>query len=814
MNTALRSGGDNAATLFAQSLQLFKPSATLAQEDDPMLDISDGLAARFRQVCEDRMVELSGPSVAPLSSVNSQKLWALEKDTWDLVGDLYLSRASPLIDGLTPHDVITKNPYTPETALIRQCMDCSQTLNELLIARNWLQRNAPPPVPPERRKSYWRFTKLELMHQLRSKGAPSHRQPIRGLVKELDPDAVTRSAIHGAEPSVLEPKDAEFEKALSQRLYTYIRAGDIETAIDICKVVDQPWRSAAMRGAHSFSWQFLETSAEEPDDTAMDEDAALMEGCRGNIRRKLWRKSCQTAARSSTLPSTSRTLLAALAPSLATLPTLLPALRTWEDHLWARVSALLEERVDALLGHYQSFWIKLDESGWNTPRSDQLEEDDNTSMYSAAHDEFSEESFRHDIHSSLAEMKNISLHDQFDYRNHFHRAQYSIIMEDTDRLFTEISEELRNNPSLDLPPSDLHQTLRFFAHICLFLRHIGRRTPPEATDVIIQTYIAQLEAQERGDLVALYVGALGDNAIQRYALYLSNLPIELTKHDRYLALNRAKDHGLDIEAVAFSTAGLVAQQALENLPANTNVLPPVQDSSIHINPIELTLCRSIEWLTFHQSNFEHALRQTNAILRYLLGSGRLSVARDLLISLPSHVTSHAVSFDIEGVELVHFRRFFEVWDGWSDLGVVRNSEPQDPAQKFEALEWKKLYSATLDRVRELAEGLFTSGWLGHMEEDQIEDERRELECARIRQIFIPELVLRLHQELFISRRLFPGNLKHILRLTTVVADDRYVLYRDFITPDRNRLPEYLATVREASLAALEGGSKDPFAIIS
>ena len=108
----------------------------------------------------------------------------------------------------------------------------------------------------------------------------------------------------------------EFEKALSQCLYTYIRAGDIETAIDICSVVDQPWRSAAMRGAQAFSWRLLgrllattsildihklnhfpETNA-EPDDDAMDEDPAVSEGCRGNVRRKLWRKSCQTAATS------------------------------------------------------------------------------------------------------------------------------------------------------------------------------------------------------------------------------------------------------------------------------------------------------------------------------------------------------------------------------------------------------------------------------------------------------------------------------------------------------------------------------------
>ena len=35
--------------------------------------------------------------------------------------------------------------------------------------------------------------------------------------------------------------------------------------------------------------------------------------------------------------------------------------------------------------------------------------------------------------------------------DHFHRAQYSIIMEDTDELLIEIAEELKGNTSLGLP---------------------------------------------------------------------------------------------------------------------------------------------------------------------------------------------------------------------------------------------------------------------------------------------------------------------------------------------------------------------------
>jgi hypothetical protein len=40
---------------------------------------------------------------------------------------------------------------------------------------------------------------------------------------------------------------------------------------------------------------------------------------------------------------------------------------------------------------------------------------------------------------------------------------------------------------------------------------------------------------------------------------------------------------------------------------------------MQIQPAERVLLRSVEWLTFHPNNYEAALRQGNALLRYLLG---------------------------------------------------------------------------------------------------------------------------------------------------------------------------------------------------
>lgn len=40
---------------------------------------------------------------------------------------------------------------------------------------------------------------------------------------------------------------------------------------------------------------------------------------------------------------------------------------------------------------------------------------------------------------------------------------------------------------------------------------------------------------------------------------------------------------------------------------------------MNILPAEKVLCRSVEWLTFHPGNYGAALRQANALMRYLLG---------------------------------------------------------------------------------------------------------------------------------------------------------------------------------------------------
>ncbi|KAG2128272.1 hypothetical protein DEU56DRAFT_819432 [Suillus clintonianus] len=51
--------------------------------------------------------------------------------------------------------------------------------------------------------------------------------------------------------------------------------------------------------------------------------------------------------------------------------------------------------------------------------------------------------------------------------------------------------------------------------------------PPLATQVILEAYLQVSEVAGQRELVVMYVGALGDNAVERYAMFLMSL--ELTK---------------------------------------------------------------------------------------------------------------------------------------------------------------------------------------------------------------------------------------------------------------------------------------------
>lgn len=75
----------------------------------------------------------------------------------------------------------------------------------------------------------------------------------------------------------------------------------------------------------------------------------------------------------------------------------------------------------------------------------------------------------------------------------------------------------------------------------------------------------------------MYAGALGDNAVLRYSMFLTSLDVSTDIGERKLALTRARDHGLDMERVAVATAERTIEKAF-----SVSILAHITVSSVFI----------------------------------------------------------------------------------------------------------------------------------------------------------------------------------------------------------------------------------------
>ncbi|KAJ8474879.1 hypothetical protein ONZ45_g15800 [Pleurotus djamor] len=711
--------------LFASYAEVLSLCQSLRDDLEAILDPETGFAPRLRRVCRDQLAEYEQSFSNGGLTREEIDVLKLEENTWALLQAIMPVRKLEPIAQPTARELLSQNPYTPPSSLAQAIMDSSLLLKELVVVREWLHDTAPPPSPSDATTGYWKFTKHSLLQAIRTAGGSRD-----GLVKEMDPDVVNKG-----DGRALASDDANSEKGLGYALYTCIRAGRVDEAIELCRKAHQPWRASSIRGAQVFQWDAMaSTDAAELDDS---EDS---DSWKGNRRRRLWKSTYTRAALNPSIPHIDRVLFAALAPSPQTSTILKSVSRTWEDHLWAQLSIVCEEKqcMEMALLANRSFWEGGD-SATNQP--------DNHA--SDINREEEEGEWEREVVSTLEGLKSISVVEGLPADHAFHVSQLHIILDRTSALLDIFADGLRD----DIP------------------------TPPLATQTILEAYIRILESAGQRELIALYAGALGDNAIERYALFLTSLELGADISERRLALTRGTEHGLDLDRVAVATAERTIEKAFEVLPPLTGPLPSVIAMQPPLSEPELLLLRSIEWTTFSNATFNTALEQTNVILRYFLAAGRVSAAQQLLSVLPPDLAS--ISEPEEwATEYLHYRQFFVVWEALHQ--VVECESLESPQMNRESRNsWLKEYTSLVETAHEKIMKLLTSEWLVSDVDVAVADRRRR-ELVRIRQVYIPELIIRLHHALFSSRHKLPQNLKLVFKLATVVADSRYKLYEDFV----------------------------------
>ncbi|KAI0247725.1 107-domain-containing protein [Lactifluus subvellereus] len=354
---------------------------------------------------------------------------------------------------LSARSLLVANPYTPTSALAQATMAASRTLSELVVG-------------------LW---------------TGNIGRATEDVVHEMDPDAVTREAEFGRS---LAADDASYDKALSHTLFAYVRAGNIEDAVKLCRDAHQPWHAASIRGSLLFSWTATPTTrqgdAVEEDE---EEDPDLWHG---NKRRALWKTTCTRVLKS--------------------------ACRAWEDAPWGQRSPFYARsgRVRPSRGSAGDFWGP-------SAREEEGEAGEE------------EDAWRADVEQELQALATVQVQEGLGADHPFHISQLHIILDHTDALLDDFASRLRDG-AYDPESSEYPTMTRLRASVSL--PEIDISVSPLAIQIILEAYLQVLEGAGQRSLIAMYTGALGDNAVERYAHFLTSLAPSAGPTERDMALQR------------------------------------------------------------------------------------------------------------------------------------------------------------------------------------------------------------------------------------------------------------------------------------
>ncbi|WVQ84716.1 hypothetical protein IAT38_006873 [Cryptococcus sp. DSM 104549] len=725
-----------------------------------------------------------------------------EHRTWQLVRAVYenrINRADPAFVPPSSRDQILANPYaSPEDVLQAIVMEDDElSLWAVLVEHLQTRPLLTSPPPLETRHGYLPST---LRRTKTARPPPGTSHPT-----SLDPDFTLRDP-HG--PG-LAGEDQTYQSPLLETLYDLVRHGELDVAIKVCEQGGEAWRGASIMGGRRWNMG------------GMSKDSLTPTPIEGNRYRALWKKSCRALASNHTLLPAERHLYAAL---ISDLPTLLPACTSWEDHLWAHVQHRIEARVERRWKELGGYW---EQEGRGLGGE---EEEGESEVVRGGLEE---------VFESMAGLQKPGVAMMLS--DPYHIAQRAILLGTTDSLFESFADNLlslEGHVSAEL----IGALLRFFTHLALILRTLNQPLPDAAVNYIIQAYLQVLEREGNDKLVAMYAACLREGSGEEsYARFLWSMDPSATKEARAEALNRAKQHNLDVALIAKETVRLTLQEAIGGTHfASTQ--PDIVPVSVGLTERDVVLIRAIEWLTILDETIVDALVESNRLVRHFLSLGQANAAQSLLLSLPPNLLlllpaspnapSPTNDPDSHLLEHASFNRLFTVFTSYHAVSDVLASQPKSTAGKVERFNWSKgLRSAVLE-VWDRTLGLVKEGWLAFptpRPSASADKEARAITLARtadltlIRHIFIPDLILRLHALLVTHSAVFPEFLAKALELAVVVADDEYGVYEGFLPvggsgkgevggAEGSRLVVYLEKVREVGLLALKSGSGSAFKV--
>ncbi|KAI9597817.1 nuclear pore protein 84/107 [Syncephalis fuscata] len=692
--------------------------------------------------------------------------WEREWSTWRLLFAMYQERICHKKELANNNTDMPMNPSDPTLATDVQIftplftMGSGHTaLREYVIVKNWLQEVAPRFQPVGPRAGYWFYTSR--FNGVAATGSLADPEATK-IVHHLDPDA---------------PSHQEFDKYLMRTLYEYLRRGQVNQAMDLCRKSDQSWRAASISGSTMYSDDSLVDRGDQ--DEEMLPPTKRQKGPQGNPRRLLWKSMCRQLSKNMDADIYERAMYALL---VGEVEPLLMVSQNWEDYLFAYYNAMIETELDQHLAQKRGKYQEMLKSWTPEEIFDRLSKSDQP-----------------DIRASSVEP--------------FHYIQSLVIQDQLDTLAGALSSNFTELNDFD---ENMQHVLRFAAHWVIVMRQLKALPFDHAAgDQIVRCYVDLLIAIKKNNLVAQYCALLPESLqIHAYASFLRTLE-QVSKDERYKYLQKARDCHMNVQAITVQ----VVQMILEAYKSSTDASLMFSNRSVSLTLIHSAVeendqeqIRALEWLFFEPSQSKDAIIQASHLARRFLVLGKLNAVKVLLDSIPSdiravHSTDEVVDQtdalsvavrEISGyANLCLFEDKFAEWA----LFTKESHAISDSKNEYDLLVKVKTLVNDMER---LANQLLITEWLVvDIEESQLDPfspsaEQRRQECGKIRELYLTELTIQLFMILYESEEILPGSMEKSLNLSHLVANVEYGLYTEFVRA--GRMAELLELLRRAAVA--------------
>lgn len=605
------------------------------------------------------------------SALSEQEELDKEKYLWDLICKLYM-------------DELDDNSKSNDIDLVEEEQTSFEGVNEQHIARNlekrnpflrrikliisWLEKIAAESnhlkLIKEKMSAFSEkcFSWEHTLHHLKSLNNLNRKEKVqfssRDYVNELDPDAPIRQG------KPLHDLDQEDEYKMMEYVFSFIRAGDLNTARDFCFKIGQSWRAASFEGFRLFSDENYSRNA----NTYNDKQQYEIFKNEGNLNRDIWRLMVYKLIKDEHFNQYEKAVYASLAGFINPV---IPVCRTYMDFLWIFLKSLYnhivekeirekiqtrdfinipydtdEENIFANL-HKQSNEITLNKIFDHIRIL--IENSGNAGLISTNMNENSSNNF------SMAMSTQIIKSLKLDAQKPFSIILKHVILSGINGFKTGTNELMDYLKTVLLDDRKNGLLIRFSSHLSLFYRSASFQIRNDTFTQINESYVQYLIENGYKELIAYYLSQLpSELQIKHYSKFLQTIS---DNKERILLLKLAKERNMNVQAITINIVDNLSkhqqmgqdkaidsfegskqqQQTTLNqtaMLAKTTDLFTFKTGQI-LNDEDKTRINALEWIVYDPMQRLKLLEYANLTMRYfLLDRQNLEATKTIFTKIP------------------------------------------------------------------------------------------------------------------------------------------------------------------------------------